>query len=119
MKRLLFLLVLVTAVGCDALDPATGTVGNDPTTSNPTDDNPNNNSGGNDSSVDVRGTITAMDATHVTVAGQVYETTADTRYLGHRNVPLSRADFRVGDFVEAEGHRRGGVAIADKLKQED
>jgi hypothetical protein len=79
--------------------------------------------GGSSSSgieVEVNGTIGAIDADGFTVAGRRFVTTATTRYLDDRNNPIARSSFRVGEWVEAEGHvRADGSVTAKKIKRDD
>ncbi len=71
-------------------------------------------------SVDVRGSITAMTETTVTIADQTFTTTASTRYLDDRNQAIGRSAFGVGTFTELEGTQiPGGPLLADKLKMDD
>jgi hypothetical protein len=70
--------------------------------------------------VEVDGTIQAIDAGSVTVAGRVFATTASTRYLDDDNAPVARSALTVGALVEAEGHQRAdGTLVAEKVKLDD
>lgn len=69
--------------------------------------------------VEIEGTIDALDATSVTVAGTRFTTDAATRWLDDDGDPLDRSAFAVGDRVEAEGHASGGVLYAEKVKMDD
>lgn len=69
---------------------------------------------------EVHGTLQAVDAASMTVGGRVFATTASTRYLGRRNVAVTRESFAVGMRVEAEGYAgAGGALVATKVKLDD
>lgn len=75
--------------------------------------------GGAGNETEVHGTLQAVDAASMTVGGRVFATTAATRYLGRRNVAVTRADFAVGARVEAEGYAAAGALVATKVKLDD
>lgn len=75
---------------------------------------------GDGNEVEVEGTLTAIDATSVTVGSRRFVTTDQTRYLDDTNQPLARSAFAVGDLVEAEGSvRADGTLVAEKVKRDD
>lgn len=70
--------------------------------------------------VEVHGPIGAIDATSFTVTGRRFVTGSATRYLDDDNNVIARDDFRVGEFVEAEGHPLAdGSVQAKKIKRDD
>ena len=70
--------------------------------------------------VEVRGFIEARAANQVTVLGRTFVVDEQTLLLGRNNESVSFDAFRLGDFIEAEGHGQSdGTLRAKKLKLED
>ena len=70
--------------------------------------------------IEVNGTIQAIDAGSMSIAGRVFLTSASTRYLDDDGDTIPRDAFRVGDLVEAEGYPLAdGTVLADKIKLDD
>jgi hypothetical protein len=68
--------------------------------------------------VEESGILSAINENSLTVNSLVFTITEQTLFLGSKNIPRSRADFKPGICVEVEGHI-GDALIADKIKFED
>jgi hypothetical protein len=72
---------------------------------------------GDDGQIEVEGTIEALTATSVALAGYVFVVDEFTRCLDADNHPIPFSTFRVGDHAEVEGYERaGGALYAETLK---
>lgn len=83
------------------------------------DDEGENGSNPDDSSsgeVELKGNISALTSTTVTVDGKTFTAVSTTVYL---KGATSLASFSVGDFVELKGRIRSGVLELVKIKPED
>ncbi len=70
--------------------------------------------------IEVRGFIEARTSNQVTVLGRTFIVDAQTELLGRNNEAVSFDFFRLGDYIEAEGHSQSdGTIRATKLKLED
>lgn len=75
---------------------------------------------GDSGEIEVHGTLQAIDAESMSVAGRRFVTGPSTRYLDDDGDPISRDAFRVGDLVEAEGYALAdGTLRAEKVKLDD
>lgn len=70
----------------------------------------------NDEDIITRGTITAMDATTITVDAVVYTVNGSTEYQDNVGNPLTKSDFTVGDTVKAKGQFSGDTLVAEEIK---
>lgn len=83
------------------------------------DDEGKNGSNPDDSSsgeVELKGNISALTSTTVTVGGKTFTAVASTVYL---KGATSLASFTVGDLVELKGRIRSGVLELVKIKRDD
>ncbi len=69
--------------------------------------------------VEAAGPIESLGTSSLTVAGQTFAVTAQTRIRGEHGAALTFSDLAVGMLAEVEGHEAAGALVADDIKIED
>jgi len=65
---------------------------------------------------DVRGSISAISGTSITVAGVTFVISQDTEIRGSNGKPASIADFKLGDPVRVKGEGPADAIVAEKIE---
>lgn len=68
---------------------------------------------------DVRGILSAISATSLTVAGVTFQFSSATEFRGQDGKDTTQAAFTVGDPVRVKGKERAGVITADRVEFDD
>ena len=67
----------------------------------------------------VRGPISAISTTEITVGGLTFTINDATEIKGKNDAPATTADFAAGDFVKVEGSASGDALVAHEIELED
>ncbi|BDQ03356.1 DUF5666 domain-containing protein [Ignavibacterium sp.] len=70
--------------------------------------------------VEVRGTITDLSTTSITVAGVAFDVDNSTQVFDHQNNPISYSSLQIGQLVEVKGLRTSSTSVkAVRIKLEN